>query len=115
MRSQTWKTVTNSALLFLGVIGLEIKGLDDFFMVPAYLSVIIIAVFGLLVTVHHRKRENEKFCSIKLYEELLGIYEVKKSCLGRKGLVNTSTFIGVMHCGILVIAVALLVRRLIMP
>jgi hypothetical protein len=115
MRNQTWRTVTNSALLFLGVIGLEIKGIDDLYIVLAYLAVVVTTVFGILVTVHHRKREKEKFCIIKLYEEMLGTYEVKKRCLGEKGLVNTSTFIVVMHCGIFVVAFALLIRKLIIP
>jgi hypothetical protein len=42
MRDQTWKTLTNSILFFLGIVGLEIKGVGNFVMIPAYLTLIFI-------------------------------------------------------------------------
>jgi len=33
MRDQTWKTLTYTAVFFLGVVGFEIKGANDFVII----------------------------------------------------------------------------------
>jgi hypothetical protein len=53
MRDQTWRTVTNSALIFLGVVGLEVYRVPNAIMIPAYCGLILLAYYGRLVAVHH--------------------------------------------------------------
>jgi hypothetical protein len=119
MRDQTWKTLSNSVLLFLGVIALEIKGIDDFVMVPAYAVVILTALFGWIVATHHRARQHEKFAFIQMYEERLALYPLKKNIIesGRSGAVGrifTAVFVRWMHLGIGIVAILLLVRRIVL-
>jgi hypothetical protein len=121
MRDQTWKTLTNAVLLFLGVVGLEIKGIENIVMIPAYLVVILTAFFGWSVASHHRLRQKQKFAMITKYEELLGIYQIKKAILEEgetKANITSKFFTGgftrIMHIGIGTVAVFLLVRRLVL-
>ena len=113
MRDQTWKTLTNSLLLFLGVVGLEIKGLGVSVMIPAYIVVIVTALFGMAVAAHHRSRQKQKFAMISLCEEQLGIAQYKKDILGQEdglaGKLFTAGFIELVHFSIGVVAVALLI------
>jgi hypothetical protein len=118
MRDQTWKTVQNSLLLFLGVVGLELKGLGDLVMVPAYLIVVMMALFGFSVARHHRLRQDQKFRIIEKYESDLGIYEKKRDILhptdARAPLakVFTGRFIQAIHLSFGVVGILLLLRRL---
>jgi len=119
MRDQTWKTLTNSALLFLGVIGLEIKDVGNFVMIPAYIVVVLTAAFGWIVATHHRIRQGQKFAFIKMYEDKLGLYEYKKEIINKgniaKGLVSkifTAGFIRFVHLGFGFVALILLIRRI---
>ncbi|MEM1172096.1 MAG: hypothetical protein AAGJ08_24200 [Cyanobacteria bacterium P01_H01_bin.35] len=57
MRDQTWKTLTNSLLLFLGVVGLELKGVDNTVMILAYILVSVAGLFVFFVSLHHRLRQ----------------------------------------------------------
>jgi hypothetical protein len=120
MRDQTWKTLTNSILLFLGVVGLEFKDIGDIVMIPAYIVLLVIAGFGWTVASHHRVRQGQKFKIIKMYEERLGLYGLKKEIIekadaesGLAGKVFTARFIEIMHLGIGIVAVLLLIRRII--
>ena len=117
MRDQTWKILSNSALLFLGVIGLELKGIGDLVMVPAYAVVILTALFGWIVATHHRARQRQKFAFIKLYEEHLGLYTLKSDIIkggdtGIVGKIFTAVFVRWMHLSIGVVAILLLIRRI---
>jgi hypothetical protein len=118
MRDQTWKTVNNTALLFLGIVGLEIKEVGDLVMVPAYVVVILTSYFGWCVARHHRRREQQKFAFISAYEERLGLSELKRPILegeratvGVTGKIFTGRFIGIMHIAIGVVGLVLLIRR----
>lgn len=117
MRDQTWKTVTNSALLFIGVVGLEIKEPSDLVLIPTYAVLIVMAIFGMTVAAHHRSRQQQKFIIISEYEKELGIAEFKKSILSRKdglaGKIFTARFIAIMHLSICIVAIALLINRII--
>jgi hypothetical protein len=114
MRDQTWKTLTNSLLLFLGVVGLELKGLGPDVMIPAYLVVLVTAFFGVCVATHHRFRQSQKFEIIKLCEKELGIAEYKQEILDKNGgiaeKIFTAGFIELAHFCVGVVAVVLLVK-----
>jgi hypothetical protein len=114
MRDQTWKTISNSALLFLGVVGLEFKDVGDLVLIPAYVVLIIIAVSGWAVAAHHRVRQGQKFAFIKKYEEKLGLFELKREIIehadtkkGLAGKIFTARFIEIMHISIGIVALAL--------
>lgn len=62
MRDQTWKTLTNSLLLFLGVVGLELKGTDNTVMILAYILVLLAGLFGFFVSLHHKITAKRKIC-----------------------------------------------------
>ncbi len=114
MRDQTWKTLQYTILLFLGVVGLEIKeGTDQNVLLIGKLAILITSILGLLVAFHHRNRQSLKFDLIKLYEEKLELTPLIKPILDEydKGFfskVNTSTYIVVAQFGLLIVALAML-------
>lgn len=114
MRDQTWKVLSNSILLFLGVIALELKGIADLVMIPSYSTVVFLSYYGWKVATHHRLRQGEKFAIIKKEEELLGIYELKRDILERRGVeaIYTAKFIEGMQVVIGLIGTILLLRRI---
>lgn len=121
MRDQTWKSLTNSVLLFIAVVGLELKDLDSIAMIPAYTVVMLTAIFGWIVATHHRLRQGQKFAMIIMYEEMLGLFELKKNVLTaaeeHKGIASkvfTAGFIRWMHAGLGLVALALLIRRVVL-
>ena len=118
MRDQTWKILQYSILFFLGVVGLEIKQVNIFYLVLAYSAVILTSAFGLVIALHHRRRQKEKFEIIKAHEKKLGIDVLIKPVLSAAhstpmGRINTSTYIVVMQASLCVISACLLVRLLI--
>lgn len=119
MRDQTWKSVQYAILLFLGVIALELKGIGNLVMVPAYLVVVVMAILGWVVTSHHRLRQCQKFAIITRYEQELGVFDLKKNILregeAKEGILSrlfTGGFIRAIHFSIGIVAVLLLIRRL---
>ena len=115
MRDQTWKVLQYSILFFIGVVGLEIKPVDKTFLVPAYLAVLCTTAFGVVVALHHRRRQKEKFRIIQIYERELGLDALIKPVLDEAhssitGRVNTSTYIVAMQTAIFVVATFLLCR-----
>ena len=114
MRDQTWKTLTSSLVLFLGMVGLELKGLGAGVMVPAYTVVLITAVFGISIAAHHRHRQGQKFEIISLCEKELDIADYKKEIVGPEHAKSkdlfTARFIELVHLGIGLVAVALLIN-----
>jgi Ca2+/Na+ antiporter len=120
MRDQTWKTLTNTILFFLGTIGLEFKNVETYVMVVAYVAIILVAFFGFLVAAHHRIRQEQKFSLIEKYEELLDLKGIKEPILKgkkfQKGLklkVFTARFIELMELLIALVAIVLLIRTII--
>ena len=112
--------MTNSALLFIGIVGLEIKDLGDFVMIPAYIIVIVTAGFGCIIATHHRVRQKQKFSIITMYEEKLELFELKKDIIikgdlksGIVGKIFTAGFIRFVHLGIGIVGFVLLLKRII--
>jgi len=117
MRDQTWKILQYSILFFLGVVGLEIKNVDPVYLILAYAAVILTSTFGVVIALHHRRRQKEKFEIIAAYEHELGIDTVIKPILGKAhatwtGKINTSTYIVVMQASLCIISACLLGRLL---
>jgi hypothetical protein len=115
MRDQTWKTLTNTSLFFLGAVGLEIKEIGKSVMIIVYAALILAALFGILVAIQHRIRQGQKFAFIEKYEGLLGLYEIKKTIITQYdsglGKFLVAGFIVVMECCIFVVAIFLLIRK----
>jgi hypothetical protein len=73
MRDQTWKTLTNSFLILIALVGMEIMEIDIFIVIVTSFALLINSIFGYALAVHHRLRQKEKFAYIRKYEELLGL------------------------------------------
>ena len=117
MRDQTWKVLQYSILFFLGVVALEIKGVDPFVLVAGYLAVFCTALSGLIIALHHRRRQKEKFEIIEIYEQELDLYPLiepvlKKSKKGIAGRVDTTNYIVAMQLAVTVVSIILLVKRI---
>lgn len=117
MRDQTWKVLQYSILFFLGVVGLEIKQVDTVYLMLAYAAVFLTSAFGVVIALHHRQRQNEKFEIIAALEHELGIDRVIKPVLKKAhatwtGRINTSTYIVVMQTSLCVVSACLLGRLL---
>lgn len=57
MRDQTWKVLQYSILFFLGVVGLEIKQVDTFYLVIAYAALFLTSAFGVII--HRSSKDSE--------------------------------------------------------
>lgn len=117
MRDQTWKVLQYSILFFLGIVGLDIKGVDYFVLMVGYVGVTCTALFGLIIALHHRRRQKEKFDIIKVYEKELGLYELIEPVLNKSkdgifGQVNTTNYIVAMQFAVAVVSIVLLVKRI---
>lgn len=117
MRDQTWKVLQYSIFFFLGVIGLEIKGVDPIVLMTGYIAVLSTAVSGIIVAIHHRIREKEKFKIIGIYEHELKLDTLlnpvlKNACKGIFGM-NTAWYIVGMQIAIFAVSLALLIKRFI--
>ena len=83
MRDQTWKVLQYSILFFLGVVGLEIKGVDNTILMLAYIAVLVTSIFGVFIAIHHRKRQKEKFELIRAYAQELGLDKITEPVLSK--------------------------------
>jgi hypothetical protein len=116
MRDQTWKMLKYSILFFIGVVGLEIKEVDEIILIFSYFAVLLTSLFGVFISHHHRQRQKEKFQIIVKYEKELGLYELIEPILtnANKSLVsrfNTSNFIIVMQLSIAIVAAMMLAHK----
>jgi len=73
-RDQTWKTLHLVAILGAGLITIDIQYNNFFTTLFSAFPLIFGAIFGMLVTWHHRKLERRKFIHIMNCEELLGLH-----------------------------------------
>ncbi len=117
MRDQTWKVLQYTIIFFLGIIGLEITGVEKIVLILGYIAVICITISGMLIALHHRRRQKEKFNIILEYEKLLGLDAIINPLLegahaGITGFMNTTIFIVTMHIAVLIISLVLLTRQL---
>ena len=116
MRDQTWRTLTYSAAIFAGVIGLRFNAADELILMTGYIAVMIASFFGVIVAAHHRTRQGQKFSIISKYEELLELDEHKSEFLvERRPLLNkmfSVVFIVLVHACFGAIGLVLLVDEL---
>jgi hypothetical protein len=110
MRDQSWRTVTNSALVFVGVVGLEVYRVPNAIMITAYCGLILLAFYGRRVTAHHRRIQmEEKFPIMRRYYLYLGLSRILDDVwLLPRGGMNAAGFIITCHWIIIAIAVLLL-------
>ena len=79
-------------------------------------SISCTALTGLIIALHHRRRQKEKFEIIKVYERELGLYELiepllEKSKEGITGRFNTTNYIVAMQLAVAIVSIILLVKR----
>jgi hypothetical protein len=119
MRDQAFKALTNSVLVFLGVVGLEIKDVGNIVMIPSYCVLIFIALIGLIVAAHLRIRQGQKFLFIGIYEKELGLFQFKEESIKKEqGILGpfkifTTRLIETLQGGLMVIAFFLLINRIV--
>lgn len=118
MRDQTWKSLNYSILLFIGVVGLQMKVTDKPILSLAFLAVLLTSAFGILIAIHHRRRQHEKFEIIKIYERELGLDQLLAPVLGKSrktwdGRINTAVFVVVMQAVLCVVSALMLGKLLI--
>jgi hypothetical protein len=113
MRDQTWKTLGNSILFFLGIVGIKFSSDTTLVLLASYFALVVTALFGWAVAHHHRDRQKEKFEIIEKYEEVLGLSAIKESVLrkAKKELVHTALFIEVMQLALTAIGVFLIIGQ----
>ena len=74
-RDQTWKLLKIEAAMFLAVIGADIKIDNPWFLVPLCGVLLVTTLFGMAVTIHHRKVQIQKFQFIFMLEDKLGLHK----------------------------------------
>ena len=72
-RMQTWKALEITALLAVAVVGIDWRTGDHFVTAVASLLLILVAQFGIMITLKHRKVERTKFELISSFEKQLGV------------------------------------------
>ena len=128
MREQTWRALQIEAALAVGLVGVDWQIQNIYVTVAAGVLVVIAAIFGILITLHHRKGEIRKFTHIVNCEEALGLHSKDLLPPGTTNLPrplrfidalnpwvqNTSAFILRMHIAILTFAILYVVGRVMM-
>ena len=128
MREQTWRALQIEAALAVGLVGVDWQIQNIYVTIAAGVLVVIAAIFGVLITLHHRKGEIRKFTHIVNCEEALGLHGKDLLPPGTTNLPkplrfldslnprvqNTSAFILRMHLAILIFAVLYIVGRVMM-
>ena len=117
MRDQTWKVLQYSIIFFVGVVGLQMKVADKFILSLAYLAVSLTSALGVIIALHHRRRQKEKFEIIVIYERELGLYRliapvIEESRDTWTGKINASAYIVVMQLALCVVSIVMLVKAL---
>ncbi|WP_035241944.1 hypothetical protein [Desulfobacter vibrioformis] len=123
-RNQTWKTLQIDAAIFLAVIGADIKLNNPWLLIPLGGVLFVSTIFGIAVTIHHRKVQVQKFQFIYMLEEKLGLLKdgylsgIKKPDEFKWGNIfdfermRTPTFILVMHLLLLIFMMIYIVLRI---
>ena len=128
MREQTWRALQIEAALAVGLVGIDWQIQNINITVSAGVLVVIASIFGILITLHHRRGEIRKFTHIINYEEALGLHSkdllppattsIPKSLrfidILNPWVQNTSAFILRMHTAILIFAVLYIIGRVVM-
>jgi hypothetical protein len=131
-RDQTWRAVQIEAILGAGLVTVDTQFKSAVSTLAASILVVLAALFGILISRHHRALERRKFIHIMNFEKYLG--------LSRKDLIpsyeddrtsgvkrpeefslwavlnpwqhNTAIFILRMHFAIMLFAIIVLATRL---
>jgi len=119
-RSQTWKALEITAVLAVALVGLDWKLDKPIVTIVAASLLMLVAQFGIQITLRHRKVEETKFRVIASIEEQLGIadpdLELPKPiswwCIFLVWRSNTSLFILRMLFVIQLFSICYLVLRL---
>lgn len=128
MREQTWRTVQIEAALVAGLIGLDWQIQNVYVTIAAGSLVMVAAMFGVQITLHHRKGEIRKFTHITNCEEALGLHSKEFLPPGTTNVPkpisffdafnprvqNTSAFILRMHIALLFFAFLYVIGRVLM-
>lgn len=72
-RDQTWRAVQIEAVLGAGLVTVETQFRNPVATLAAATLVILAALFGILISMHHRTLERRKFIHIMNCEEHLGL------------------------------------------
>jgi hypothetical protein len=84
MRDQSWKALQNCVLTFVGLVGLDVSDkIENWLVAVAYMMTMFLAFLGMQVVSHHRVRQKQKFDTIKILEDRLGLLQVKAEILDR--------------------------------
>ena len=122
-RDQTWRAVQIEALLAAGIVGVDFQLANVGATIAAGILVIIAAMSGIMISLHHRKLEIRKFTHIMNCEVALGlrqpdlIYNVSLPSpmkfwdVFRFWKINTALFTLRMHVAIMAFAVVFVVAR----
>ncbi|MHC4574064.1 MAG: hypothetical protein ACYS76_08020 [Planctomycetota bacterium] len=122
-RDQTWKALQMEALLAAGLVGVDVQIKDPVVTIAAGVLVIVAALFGVCISLHHRKLEIRKITHVFNCEQLLGLHRPDLICgvsvpspitIGdafRFWKMNTALFILRMHCAVIVFAALFIFSR----
>jgi hypothetical protein len=121
-RNQTWEALKLEALLAIALIGVDVsKAFSP--SIPAIGSILLflLAVSGMMITLHHRELERRKFRHIMHCEDALGLRKyIDQVNLPSPNYIwdtflfwksNTILFIMRMHFAILVLSLVFLLSR----
>jgi hypothetical protein len=128
MREQTWRALQIEAALAVGLVGVDWQIQNVYVTIAAGILVVVAALFGVLITLHHRKGEIRKFTHIVNCEEALGLHRedllppdttklprsLKFIDALNPWVQSTSVFILRMHIAILTFAILYVVGRVTM-
>jgi hypothetical protein len=122
-RDQTWKALQMEAVLAAGLVGVDVQIKDPVVTIAAGVLVIIVAIFGIHISLHHRKLEVRKITHVFNCEQLLGLHEPHLLCgvstpspiriwdIFFFWKMNTALFILRMHVAIIVFAALFILAR----
>jgi hypothetical protein len=128
MREQTWRALQIEAALAAGLVGIDWQIQNIYVTIATGILVVLASIYGVLITLHHRKGEIRKFIHIVNCEEALGLHSddllppdttklpraLRFIDVLNPKVQNTSAFILRMHTAILIFAVLYIVGQLMM-
>jgi hypothetical protein len=129
MREQTWKALQIEAVLVAGLVGVDWQIQNVYATIAAGLLVLLVAPFGIQITLRHRQGEIRKFTHITNCEEALGLHRddlipramaripspVRFIDAFRPSVSNTSVFILRMHIAIMLFSILYVTGRIFLP
>jgi hypothetical protein len=127
-RDQTWRALQLEAALAAGLVGVDWQIQNAVATIAAGILVVIATIFGMLISLHHRKVEIRKFTHIVNCEEALGLHredllppelckiprEISFGDAFRPSVNNTATFILRAHIALMLFAVIFVVARIVL-